>query len=160
MRTKILIAAAGLLGVMSLPGVAAAQPWGGGFGPPPFHHFHHGFYGPGPGPFPLPPPLIYRPRVYFAPPPLEEPPPPPAYYYAPRPVYHSSRVYVAPHYRSHVVHRTVHRTVQPLAAVPCSCALPSATQPASIAPNLPALRPATPDAPATNVYPPERTQGP
>ena len=163
MRTKLLIAAAGLIGLAALPGVANAQPWGGGFGfrpeGPPFPHHRHEFG----GPFPfLPPPPLYRPRVYYVPPPYE-PPPPPVYYYG-RPVYHSARVYVTPRvtYRSHVVHRAVRRTVQPAAAAPCTCALPSAAQPTLVPSTLPALRPAPLPAPgpATNVYPPERTQNP
>src|SRR5437763_1941962 len=92
MRTKVLIAAAGLAGLAALPGAAQAQPWGGyGFyrpGPPPF--WHH------PRPFLPPPPPFYRPRVLFAPPPVVyEPPPPPPVYYAPR-VYHAAPVYVRP----------------------------------------------------------------
>src|SRR5437764_11848959 len=118
MRTKLLIAAAGLVGLAALPGAAEAQPWRGyGFyrpGPPPF--WHH------PRPFLPPPPPFYRPRVVFAPPPvIYEPPPPPPVYYAPR-VYHSAPVYVHPRvtYRGRVAHRTVRRAVQPAAAAPCS----------------------------------------
>ncbi|MBV8911608.1 MAG: hypothetical protein JOZ05_01060 [Acetobacteraceae bacterium] len=153
MRTKLLIAAAGLVGLAALPSAAQAQPWGG-----------YGFYRPYPPPFyrprPFwPPPPFYRPRVFYPPPIVYAPPPPPVVY-AP-PLYRPAPVYVAPPvtYRSHVVHRPVRRAVQP-AAVPCSCAAPStssAPAPAPTAPSLPALRPA-PSAPSNNVYPPERVQ--
>lgn len=155
MRTTLLIAAAGLIGLAVLPSGAQAQPWGGYYrpGPPPFWH--------GPRPF-LPPPPLLRPRVYFAPPPpvLYQPPP---VYYAPPPY---PPAYVPPPpvaYRSRAVHRPVRRRVQPAASVPCTCAAPSNAQPASVAapaePAVPAQSlPALRAAPQNNVYPPERTQ--
>jgi len=146
MRTKLLIAAAGLVGLAAMPNAAQAQYWRG-YGWYPHHRHYYPYWAP-----------FYRPRVYYVPPPVVYAPPPPVYY-AP-PVYRPEPIYVAPHliYRSHVAHRAVRRPVQRAAsAAACTCTLPSGTQPAAVAPTLPALRPA-PATPPNNLYPPERTQ--
>ena len=154
MRTTLLIAAAGVAGMMALPGAARAQGWRG-----------YGYYRPYPPPLYGPP--FYEPRIFYRPRPFYPPPfyrprvfyPPPLLYAPPPPVAYVPPVYVTPRvtHRSRVVHRAVHR-----AAVPCSCV--SRATPAAAGPSLPGLRPApsTPAAPApssppNNVYPPERS---
>ena len=96
MRTKFLIAAGALAGLMALPGAAHAQYWRGyGYG---WGGWHRPWY-------PRYAPYYYRPRVYYVPPPVVYAPPPPPMVYAPPPVVYHPPVYHRPITRRSMLRR-------------------------------------------------------